>query len=139
MKQSIKTLVVAFMCLCLVAGIIMIPTTVSAQETTGEIQPRLTYISDYDYSLSISSSGVASVSGGVYGKPGVTFTHVKLILQKNVSGTWQDVKTWEASNNGDSVSIDDTHQLTSRGTYRVYVTFKANTESKICTSSSKTY
>lgn len=139
MKQSIKTFAVTLMCLCLVAGSVMIPTTVNAQEATGEMQPWLTYISRYTNTFDISSSGVATVGGAVYGKSGVTFTHVKLILQKNVSGTWEDVKTWEASNDGDSVSIDDTHQLTSRGTYRLYATYKANTESKIYTSSSKTY
>lgn len=114
------------------------PITVVAQEADIQIEPRLAYISAYNVQLSISDTGIATITGSVTGKTGVTHTSVKVTLQKSVSGTWTDVESWEASSDSRKTSVDTTYQV-SRGTYRLVMTCSANGESTSATSASKTY
>lgn len=103
-----------------------------------QIQPRMEYISMYGTELSISSSGLASVTGFVRGKSGVSSAYVKVTLQKSVSGKWVNVKSWEDSSSSRSATVAKTYQV-SRGTYRTVATLKANTESKTAVSANRTY
>ena len=114
MKRLCKMAVI-YMLLC---GLVL-PIPVHAKEANVEIEPRMTSISAYSTELSISSTGVASISGFVRGKSGVTNTYVKVTLQKSVSGEWDDVKSWENSSSTRSTSVAETYQV-SEGTYRGY-------------------
>ena len=128
--------VVVCVCMLLCGGVS--PITAVAKEANVQIEPRMTYILSYGADLSISNNGVATITGSVMGKVGVTHTYVKVTLQKSVSGTWTDVESWEASSDSRKASVDTTYQV-SRGTYRVTMTCSANSESKSETSATKTY
>lgn len=98
----------------------------------------MTYIYSYSTELSISSDGVATVTGMIRGKSGVTSTYVEVTLQKSESGKWVDVESWEDSSSTRSVTVVETYQV-SRGTYRVTMTCSANGETKTATSAERTY
>ena len=128
--------VVVCVCMLLCGGVS--PITAVAKEANIQIEPRLAYISAYNVQLSISDNGVATITGSVMAKAGVTHTYVRVTLQKSESGTWTDVESWEASSDSRKSSVDTTYQV-SRGTYRVTMTCSANSESKSETSATKTY
>lgn len=138
MKKWVRQLTGIAVCVCMLICGGTSPITAVAQEADIQIEPRLAYISAYNVQLSISDTGVATITGSVTGKAGVTNTSVKVTLQKSVSGTWTDVESWEASSDGRSASVNTTYQV-SRGTYRVTMTCSANGESTSATSASKTY
>ena len=128
----------AAICFCIVC-ICNMPLQVHAMQV-GEstIHYRMAYISAYGTELTISKSGQASVTGFVRGKSGVDNAYVKVTLQKKVSGTWTNVKSWDKSSAGRNASIAETYSV-SKGTYRVYASIKAGTESKNITSAERTY
>ena len=138
MNKNIKFLIITTLCLCMLLSGGTVPLIVHAEDEA-PIESRMTYIASYSTDLSISSTGLASVSGRVRGKSGVTSTYVKCTLQMSVGGSWVDVKTWEdvSSTPGATVAVD--YQLSSRGTYRVYMECRANTEEKTGTSPYRTY
>lgn len=127
----------AGICMCVLFCGFMSPVLAYAQETNVQIEPRMENISTYSTELTISN-GVASVTGFVRGKSGVTNTYVKVTLQKNVSGEWIDVESWEDSSNTRSTTIAETYQI-SRGTYRVVMICSADGETKTATSAERTY
>lgn len=143
MKKA-KIILTVVMCMCIVMSGMLAPCVVQAEtnlETTnlGSGLSRMAYIATYTTTLSISSTGVATVTGLVRGKSGTTSTYVICTLQRDVSGTWVDVKTWRDSNNNSASTIGVTYQLFSRGTYRVYMECAANNEVKTDTSAYRTY
>ncbi len=95
-------------------------------------------IGTYGTELSISGGGVASISGFVRGKSGVTNTYVKVTLQKSVSSEWADGESWEESNDTRSTSVAETYQV-SCGTYRVVMTCSADGETETAISAERTY
>lgn len=123
--------------LCIAFGAVSFPVVVYAEETT--VDSRMTYILSYTTDLSITSTGVATVTGNVRGKSGVTSSYVKCTLQMSIGGGWVDVKSWEHSSSTPNATIGETYQLSSRGTYRVYMVCRANTEEKDGTSAYRTY
>lgn len=125
-------------CVGVLCGGYFSPLTVHAEET-GVAESRMTYITTYTTDLGISDTGVASIIGIVRGKAGVTSTYVKCTLQMSIGGGWVDVKTWEVSSTTNGATISETYQLSSRGTYRVYMECRANTEEKTGTSAYRTY
>lgn len=131
-------LTVAVVCICVLLSSLSVPICVCA-EGNNIVEPRMTYISSYTTELSITSTGVASISGLVRGKSGVTSTYVKCTLQMSVGGGWVDVKSWEDRQSSNGATVAETYQLSSRGTYRVYMECSANTESKTLTSAYRTY
>lgn len=138
MRKILNFLVVMALCICTVFGGISMPMVVHAEDSES-VQPRMTYIALYSTDLTISSTGMASVSGIVRGQPGVTSTYVKCTLQMSVGGSWVDVKTWEDSSSTPGATVIVDYQLSSRGTYRVYMECRANTEEKTGTSPYRTY
>lgn len=86
---------IAVICICMMFCGLSSSILVHAKEANVQIEPRMTSISTYSTELSISSDGVASISGFVRGKSGVTSTYVEVTLQKSVSGGWVDVVSWE--------------------------------------------
>lgn len=123
--------------LCVVFGAVSVPIRIQAEDTM--VDSRMTYILSYTTDLSITSTGVATITGNVRGKSGVTSTYVKCTLQMSVGGGWVDVKSWEDSSSTPGATIGETYQLSSRGTYRVYMECRANTEEKTGTSAYRTY
>ena len=119
-------------------GGISVPIVVHAEDNES-VQPRMTYIALYSTDLNISSTGMASISGIVRGQPGVTSTYVKCTLQMSVGGGWVDVKSWEDASSSPGATVGVDYQLSSRGTYRVSMECRANTEEKTGTSAYRTY
>lgn len=126
-------------CMCMLICGTVLPLKVSAKETDIQmVEPKMTYIYSYSTELSISSDGVATVTGMIRGKSGVTSTYVKVTLQKSESGQWIDVESWEESSSTRSITIAETYQVV-RGTYRVTMTCSANGETRTATSASRSY
>lgn len=139
MKRIRKKYNVLVVCMCiLLCGVISLTKVFAKEAVAQTVDPRMTYIYAYSTDVSISSDGVATVTGMVRGKAGVTSTYVKVILQKFESGTWNDVKSWEDSSIARSVTVAKTHQV-SKGEYRVIMTCSANSETKTAVSASRTY
>lgn len=138
MKKYMSLCKVILLCASVVLGVMSVSIKGYAQEVSSQITPRMAYISTSSSTLSITDSGLASVYGTVKGKTGVTYTYVKVTLQKKVSDQWVDVKSWEDSNNSRVTTVSETYQVSS-GTYQVIMTCIANTESKTLTSDSVTY
>ncbi len=129
---------VAVLCIGIAMAGISSTTISNAQETEIQVQPRMLYINNWDTGLSISDRGTATVSGYVEGVSGVSSTSVKLTLQKYESGSWVAVKSWEKTSNARTTSISETYQV-SKGTYRVVMGCRANSETYTVTSGTKTY
>lgn len=138
MKRISRIIKVVVLSLCILCSGLTLPMVVQAEDTPA-VESRMTYIASYTTELSISSTGLASITGMVRGKSGVTSTYVKCTLQMSVGGGWVDVKSWEVSSSTFDATIGETYQLSSRGTYRVYMECRANTEEKTGTSAYRTY
>ena len=100
------------------------------------------YINQASTSLTISSSGTASVYGYVQKTPAGKNIYLSSTLQRNSNGTWSDVKSWSTSSTSSSASILETYQVSS-GTYRVetyyYVSGDGGYESGTIYSKTVTY
>lgn len=139
MKRISRICNTLVICMCmLICGAISSIEASAKEASVQTVEPRMTYIYSYSTDLSISSDGVATVSGMVRGKSGVTSTYVKVTLQKSESDEWIDVKSWEESSSTRSVTIAETYQVV-KGTYRVTMTCSANGETKTAVSVSKSY
>lgn len=134
MKKICRTAVI---CICMLFCGLALPVSAHTEEANIQIEPRMTSINAYHTELSISSAGVASISGYVRGKSGVTSAYVEVTLQKKVSGEWIDVESWEDSGTRNA-SVAETYSV-SRGTYRVVMTCSADEETKTATSAERTY
>ena len=100
------------------------------------------YVSSAYASLSLSS-GTATASAGITGKPGVmTQLTATVQLQKKENGTWATIYLWNASSTSGTLSTSSAISV-SKGTYRVYASFVASSggssEFINRTSSTKTY
>ena len=134
MKKLYRILVI---CVCVAFFNLTTSFLAFAQETNDQVEPRMENISTFSTELTISN-GIASVTGSVRGKAGVTNTYVKVTLQKSESGEWVDIQSWEDSNNTRSTTIAETYPV-SRGTYRVTMICSADGETKTATSAERTY
>lgn len=134
-----KKCTILVVCMCLLFCGTISPIKVFAKEVIiPVVNPRMAYIYSYSTDISISNDGVATITGMVRGKAGVTSTYVKVTLQKKESENWKDVKSWEDSSNTRSATIAETYQV-SKGKYRVTMTCSANNETKTATSAERTY
>ena len=121
----------------LIGGLSM-PMICQAEEGN-PVQSRLINLYAYSTDISISDSGVASIYGYATCKTDVSNLSITLTLQMSVSGRWVDVKTWSASTSNDYLTVADTYQLTSRGTYRVVMDLVADSEEKQAISAYRTF
>lgn len=128
----------AVICICMLVCGLVFSVSARAKEVNAQIEPRIPSIYTYGTEISISSGGVASISGFVRGRSGVTSTYVKVTLQKSVSGEWVDVESWEESNDTRSTSVTETYQV-SHGTYRVIMTCSTDGKTETATSAERTY
>lgn len=138
MKKFKKICKAAIVCMCFLVGGMAMPITSWAEEAEMQIEPRMTYIATYRTDLDISNTGLATIIGEVKGKNGVTSAYIKVTLQKYESGNWIDKEDWEDSQNGKNACVSETYQI-EKGTYRVFMTCSANSETKTATSAERTY
>ncbi len=133
-----RIFLVATICMCIIGGVSLSTVKCDAGNVEYFSETRMTYISTYSVDITISESGQANISGEVSGKPGVTCAYVKVTLQEYVSGNWVDVESWERLVNERDAAVSETYPV-ARGTYRVYMTCSADTETKVAISEEKTY
>lgn len=138
MKKLKKIMFACMLCVCILFTSLSTSVIVYAEDETA-VEPRMTYIISYSTQLSISSTGVATITGDVIGNSNVTSSYVKCTLQMSVGGGWVDVKSWENSSSTPAAAVGVDYQLSSRGTYRVSMECRANTEEKSGTSAYRTY
>ena len=86
--------------------------------TESEMSVRYTYINQASTSLTISSSGMATVYGYVQKTPAGKNIYLSSTLQRYSNGSWTDVKSWSKSSTSSSAYILETYRVSS-GTYRV--------------------
>ena len=139
MRKMKKLFIAMLVCVGILVGSNVCMSPVCAQESINEIgNARMAYIYSYGTNLSISDSGVASVSASVVADSDVSSVFLRVQLQKFVLGNWITVNTWEGTYANNSASISATYQVSS-GTYRTVMRCTANTETKTTTSSTIYY
>mgnify|MGYP003295538968 CR=1 FL=1 len=139
MQKMKKTFIALVVCVGILAGSNVCTIPVCAQESINVIgNARMAYIYSYGTNLSISNSGVASVSASVVADSDVSSVFLRVQLQKFVLGNWITENTWEGTYADNSASISATYQVSS-GTYRTVMRCTANSETKTATSSTVYY
>ncbi|MBA1334989.1 MAG: hypothetical protein HPY66_0611 [Firmicutes bacterium] len=124
----------------------LMPTALAAGETSAApesvVSIQYVYINQASTSLTISSSGTATVYGYVQKAPAGKNIYLTSTLQRYSNGSWSNVKSWSKSSTSSSASILETYQVTS-GTYRVetyyYVSGDGGYESGTVYSKTVTY
>ena len=106
---------------------------------SNQMQTRLLNLYSYSTDVTITDSGVANIYGIATCKTDVSNLSITVTLQMSVSGRWVNVKTWSASTSKDYLTVADTYQLTSRGTYRVVMDVTADSEEKQAISAYRTF
>lgn len=138
--------IIAFIAAILIVNLF----TVTAVADTGGlkedktiISPMYTYISSGGASISINSSGKATVDTNVTGNSEVTSITATINLQQYKNGSWTTIKTWNASSSSRMLRFTDTYSVSSGYDYRVSSTVTAysgkNSETVTFTSSSNRY
>lgn len=119
-------------------------TTITAY--AGSIQPFSNNVDTVTTSLSISSSGVATVKNTYYGIKGTTKSaEIVTKVQKKVGLIWITVDGGSWTDNSTATNISKSHsvQLSSKGTYRAHVVFTISgtggSDDKITKNVEKTY
>ena len=107
-----------------------------------EISVMYTYVNQANTSLSISSSGTATIYGFVQRTPAGKYIYLSSTLQRKINEAWSGVTGWSESSTSSSTSILETYQVSS-GTYRVktyyYVSGDSGYESRTIYSKNLTY
>ena len=122
------------LCMCLTMFLNM-GAMAFAQENTS-IQPRYTYISDLNLSLTISN-GNAHISADLNGKTGTTESYIKCNLEKLMGSYWMQIQSF--SSTGTYATVLSADYPVDRGTYRVMGTFRCNNETQTAYSGNWTY
>ncbi|MBR1743847.1 MAG: hypothetical protein IJ733_18700 [Lachnospiraceae bacterium] len=122
----------AIICFCMIitafrASVISYAADMGTPIWEEPVEP-MEYISSYGGNLTINSAGTATVTGYIRGKSGVNDAYVKVTLQKKISGTWSNLKSWD-DQGGRNAAVEDTYTVTG-GIYRVKVYCSAGTEEK---------
>lgn len=122
--------------LVLAATLSCLSAPATAQVPDDLIMPYYVYTIDADVTLTINSSGKATVTATCLGVSGVTWIRATTHLEKKVNGVWQWVDLanlesdqWDTSISSRDFSVTKTHQCTSRGTYRAVTVFIVKTAS----------
>ena len=96
----------------------------------GDIGLLMTYISTYDYNLSINSSGLASLGASVSAYPGADKVKISMYLQR-YDGGWSTVQNWSKEAASTYVSLVKSYYVTSGYNYRMLVYFYAYEGSQV--------
>ena len=124
------------MCSLVIAVALVVPSFFiigNAENDYEKTYERFTYIQNYRGSISkglISTSVYAEISG----KENVTSVKIKMELQKESSGSYSTIETWEQTFSGRNGSISESKLTNPLSTYRLKATVTAysgsNSESK---------
>lgn len=141
MKKAISVFLAFALCFSALGA----PVWATGEDNT--IMPRYTNATMAQVTLTITDSGLATISSSCTAIPGTTWIRATTYLEKKVNGTWTRVDIlstddqWVTMINTRVFSVTKTHQLTSRGTYRAVTTFDviAETTEKITVISQRTY
>ena len=113
-----KKLIKIGLILCLLMAATVVP-AYAAIGTGGEISPMALYYSTAKATLTISSTGTASLTGKITGYEGTTTkTTVHLNLQKYENDNWIDVDDWILSTDTASTTLSKTKSSLPHGKYR---------------------
>ena len=109
-----------FFVLCLMLFISALPSQALQWDngTRGVITPMFTYISLFETSFDITSSGRADVAVLIYA-PSAHDTGVRADLQQYKNGSWTTIKTWSAAEEGSSCGLGKSWYVASGYSYRV--------------------
>lgn len=109
---------------------------VEAAADTTIIQPYYTYILTVTNELEISGSQ-ALIDAKVTSQKKSDLS-IEIKLQKKSGTTWTTIKTWSTNKDGAFILTLSKEQAISSGTYRLYTTFCAGSETKIDISKTRT-
>ena len=125
LKKSICMLLTLIL-LCALFPVAGMASDIEAEDESadGSLGILMTYISSYNYNLSINSSGLASSSASVTAYPGTDSVRISMYLQRYNSG-WSTVQSWSKEASGTYVSLATSHYVTSGYNYRLLVYFYA--------------
>lgn len=100
------------------------PAALAAEETSAKqeslVSIQYVYINQANTSLTISTSGTATVYGYVQRTPSGKSIQLTSTLQRYSNGSWSNVKSWSKSSTSSSATISETYPVTN-GTYRVEI------------------
>lgn len=113
MKKRISVLIV----LCLMLSISVLPAQ-ALQRAPQVINPRFTYIDEFQTTFDITSTGRADVDVYLYAA-GADETQVRANLQQYKNGSWTTIKTWNQYEQGSSCGLGESWYIASGYTYRV--------------------
>ena len=128
-KSLCLLLAVVLLCAFPVAGLAS-EIEESGDSADGDIGILMTYISTYDYNLSINSSGLASLGASVSAYPGTDKVKISMYLQR-YDGGWSTVQNWSKEAAGTYVSLVKSYYVTSGYNYRMLVYFYAYEGSEV--------
>ena len=138
MRKKLVTLIVA-----IILANSFVAHAVADVERFNVISPMYTYISVAKATLSINSSGKATVGTEITGNSEVTSIKSKIELQKYKDKGWTTIKTWNESSTSRKLRFSDTYYVSGGYSYRVKSTVTAysgqNSESTTLTSSTQSY
>ena len=140
----LRRLVAVLLCFIVLAGFSGQVSATSKNRMTGGINPKMTYITNSNCNISISSTGQASVESYVLGNSGiVTKVEIKMELQYYINGSWSARNTWTASSNSNYASFAKSTQVSKGYLYRTVATVTAykgsDSETQVITSSETRY
>lgn len=116
MKMKKKQIAILCIFACLIASAV-IPAYAEVPED--HLMPLANYYYSASASLTISASGIATATGGIIGRPGVTTkTTVHLYLQRKENGAWVNVDDWISSNETTDTTLQENKAVTKGYTYR---------------------
>lgn len=88
------------------------------------IEPQYTNAQNANVSLTISSSGTATVQVSCFGYASVTNAKVSVYIERNNGGTWTQVSnTWTYSTGSSSIFKSYTTSISETGQYRAVARF----------------
>lgn len=122
-KAIYMFLTMVFLCTFPVAGLAS-DIEKPSESADGDIGILMTYISTYDYNLSINSSGLASLGASMSAYPGTDKVKISMYLQRYNNG-WSTVQHWSKEAAGTYVSLVKSYYVTSGYNYRMLVYFYA--------------
>ena len=144
-----KSLLIVGLALCLFnfpnfAGAEAFNTKKIKVETPRLILQRMQYLSSANASLTIDSTGKATVKCRIVGYKGITSRiQARVLLQQYTNGRWTSIRELSESTNFYQLTISESYKVSRGYAYRVLATIQSykgtDVENKTVTSSSKYY
>lgn len=101
----------------------------AGEDGGAEQEPIIRYNVINDCYVSISKSGISVNCSAVLRAQYSTSLKIVMVLQKDTSSGWTNVKTWTATGTGKYLDLSESKVINILNTYRLKVTFTAGSES----------